>query len=219
MALLSGAGEALWRQKALQAEVRSAVGEAWRDEDRVFATRDGGGLNITNAERAFRRIRERAVVRDLPPHSLRHATASILRDAGVPPAVAAKMMGHSVAISARHMPTCWWRPRGTRRAKRTSGWRGSEARHRRPPRSRQRRAGRGADDGPCSRPGWPPAVLPRCCRQGAAEGLPGGQCCQSCCQMRRRPPFCSGAPSVSLLCPLACCWCALEDLNPRPTDP
>ncbi len=173
MALLSGAGEALRRQKALQAEVRSAAGEAWRDEDRVFATRDGGGLNITNAGRAFRRIQERAGVRDLPPHSLRHATASILRGAGVPPAVAAKMMGHSVAISARHMPTCWWRPRGTRRAKRTSGWRGSEARHRRPPRSRQRRAGRGADDGPCSRPGWPPAVLPRCCRQGPRRGFLG----------------------------------------------
>jgi integrase len=48
--------------------------------------------------RAFRRIRERAGVRGLPPHSLRHATASILLAAGVPVAVAAKMMGHSVAM-------------------------------------------------------------------------------------------------------------------------
>ena len=98
MALLGGAVEALRRQKALQAEARLAAGEVWRDEDRVFATRDGGGLNASNVDRAFRRIRERASVRGLPPHSLRHATASILLAAGVPPAVAAKMMGHSVAM-------------------------------------------------------------------------------------------------------------------------
>jgi integrase len=98
LALLGGAVEALRRQKAQQAEARLAAGEAWRDEDRVFSTRDGGGLIASNVNRTFRRIRERAGVRNLPPHSLRHATASILLAAGVPVAVAAKMMGHSVAM-------------------------------------------------------------------------------------------------------------------------
>ena len=98
MALLAGAVEALRRQRALQAEARLAAGGAWRDEDRAFATRDGGGLNASNVDRAFRRIRERAGVRDLPLPSLRHAPASILLAAGVPVAVGAKMMGHSVAM-------------------------------------------------------------------------------------------------------------------------
>ena len=98
LALLGGAVEALRRQRVMQAAARQAAGEAWRDQDRVFSTRDGGGLNASNVNRTFRRIRERAGVRNLPPHSLRHATASILLGAGVPVAVAAKMMGHSVTM-------------------------------------------------------------------------------------------------------------------------
>jgi len=50
------------------------------------------------AYHVFARIRRRAEVRPLPPYSLRHAAASILLGAGVPVAVAAKMMGHSVTM-------------------------------------------------------------------------------------------------------------------------
>ena len=97
-ALLGGAVEALQRQRTLQAKARLAGGEAWRDEDYVFSTRTGTGLDSPFVRDVFRRARERAGVRALPPHSLRHATASILLAAGVPVAVAAKMMGHSVAM-------------------------------------------------------------------------------------------------------------------------
>ncbi len=114
MALLSGAVAALRRQRAQQAEIQLASGKGWRDEGRVFATRGGGGMNIGTVDRAFRRIRDKAneqackeigkdpgvdrIIPKLPLHSLRHATASILLGAGVPVAVAAKMMGHSVAM-------------------------------------------------------------------------------------------------------------------------
>jgi integrase len=98
IALLGGAVEALRRQRALQAATRLAAGDAWRDEDRVFSTGTGHGLDGGNVERAFRRVRERAGVRRLPLHSLRHARASILLVAGVPVAVAAKMLGHSVTL-------------------------------------------------------------------------------------------------------------------------
>jgi integrase len=89
---------ALRGQWAMQAEERAAAGEAWSAEDRVFATKTGAGLDENNVGRAFRRVRERAGVRPLPFHSLRHATASILLASGVHVAVAAKMMGHSVAM-------------------------------------------------------------------------------------------------------------------------
>ena len=97
-ALLGGAVEALQQQRTLQAKARLAGGEAWRDEDYVFSTRTGTGLSSSYVRDVFRRVRARTDVRDLPPHSLRHATASILLAAGVPVAVAAKMMGHSVAM-------------------------------------------------------------------------------------------------------------------------
>jgi integrase len=98
MALLSGATDALRAQRSQQAEARLAAGPAWRDEGLIFTTRTGAGLSGNNVDRAFRRVRDRAGVRTLPLHSMRHATASILLGAGVPVAVAAKMMGHSVAM-------------------------------------------------------------------------------------------------------------------------
>lgn len=98
MALLRGAVEALRDQQAKQAQTRLAAGAAWQEEGLVFTTRVGRGLSDNNVDRAFRRVRTRAGVRGLPLNSMRHATASILLGSGVPVAVAAKMMGHSVAM-------------------------------------------------------------------------------------------------------------------------
>ena len=96
--LLERAVAALRRQHALQAEEKLQAGAAWRDQGLVFTTHTGGALDMHNVDRAFRRVRERAGVRNLPLYSMRHATASILLGAGVPVAVAAKMMGRSVTM-------------------------------------------------------------------------------------------------------------------------
>jgi len=95
---LPQAMEHLQRQKAQQAEERLRAGENWRDLDLVFAAQDGGPLNTANVDYVFRRVRQRAGVRPLPLYSMRHATASILLGAGVPVAVAAKMLGHTVDL-------------------------------------------------------------------------------------------------------------------------
>lgn len=97
-ALTTPASEALRARQSAQATDRAAAGDRWRDQNWVFTTMTGSGLDANNVNRAFRRIRERAGVGPLPVHSLRHATASILLGSGVPLAVAAKMMGHSVAL-------------------------------------------------------------------------------------------------------------------------
>ena len=86
------------RQKAQQAQERLQAGAGWTDEGLVFAAENGHPLRLRNVDRAFRRIRERAGVRPLPTYSLRHATAAILLAAGADVGVAAKMMGHSVAM-------------------------------------------------------------------------------------------------------------------------
>ena len=90
---------ALREQRALQAqEAGSDMAPSWSREGWVFSTSSGGALQSNNVDRAFRRVRARAGVPALPLHSLRHATASVLLAAGVPVPVAAKMLGHSVAM-------------------------------------------------------------------------------------------------------------------------
>jgi len=97
-AMLPQAVADLRRQKAQQAQERLHAGGDWTDEGLVFAAENGRALRLSNVDRAFRRIRKRAGVRPLPPYSLRHATAAILLAAGADVGVAAKMMGHSVAM-------------------------------------------------------------------------------------------------------------------------
>lgn len=90
--------EALRNPQADQARERLLAGDRWHEGGLAFATQWGTRLAQENVRRALRRIRQAAAVRDLPGHSLRHATASILLASGVPVAVAAKMMGHSVTL-------------------------------------------------------------------------------------------------------------------------
>ena len=92
-ALLPQAVEDLKRQRAHQ---RLRAGDTWQDQGLVFAADNGNPLRVSSIDRAFERVRERAGVRPLPLYSMQHASASILLAAGVPVAVAAKVMGHSV---------------------------------------------------------------------------------------------------------------------------
>lgn len=94
-ALLPQAIDDLTRHTMQQGEDRLRAGQNWRDRGAVFATAAGGPLQTSNVDRVFVRVRERTEVRPLPLSSLRHASASILLNSGVPVAVAAKMMGHS----------------------------------------------------------------------------------------------------------------------------
>lgn len=97
-AMLPQAVEDLRRQRAQQSRERLEAGGDWAGLDLVFAAQNGQPMRTSGVDRAFRRIRERAGVRPLPLYSMRHAAASILLAAGVPVAVAAKMMGHSVTL-------------------------------------------------------------------------------------------------------------------------
>ena len=96
---------ALRQQQALQTEdARSASAAPRSKADWVFSTGSAGSLESGNVSPAFRRVRARAGARNLPLHSLRHASASILPAAGVTVPVAAKMLGHSVAMFTETYP-------------------------------------------------------------------------------------------------------------------
>jgi integrase len=70
-----------------------------RDGDYVFTTSARSGAPITQDNfrpRGVQRAAEDAGLGKINPHDLRHTTASMLKKAGVPDAVAAKMLGHTI---------------------------------------------------------------------------------------------------------------------------
>ena len=112
--ILPQAAEDLRRQQTWQEEAWRSAGERWQETGAVFTDADGACLRTATVQRTFCRVRDRAnakacedahrdptrtrLIPELPLYSLRHAAASILLNAGVPPAMAAKIMGHSVDI-------------------------------------------------------------------------------------------------------------------------
>jgi integrase len=96
IALGEQAVEALRLQSRRQKELRLAQGPAWRAGDQVFSGQEGGRLtpNRLNATQ-WTLIRARAGLSGLRLHDLRHAHATLLALAGVPPRIAQARMGHS----------------------------------------------------------------------------------------------------------------------------
>lgn len=101
ISLPSVAVAVLRAHKAHQLEERMAVGH-WADNDLVFCTGVGTPLTRRNITRDFKAALRRA---GLPSairfHDLRHARATLMLRAGVPPKVASGRLGHgSIAITA-----------------------------------------------------------------------------------------------------------------------
>ncbi|MFI0410247.1 tyrosine-type recombinase/integrase [Actinomadura sp. 3N508] len=71
------------------------AGDSWLETGLVFTTRNGGPIEPRNLSRAFERISERANLRRIRLHDLRHLTATLLKKLGVPPRDAAAILGHA----------------------------------------------------------------------------------------------------------------------------
>jgi integrase len=79
---------------------RLAAGPVWQESGFVFTRPDGGPLRPVTVSKVFR-VASRALGHNLSFHSLRHAAASYLLDAGVPLIVVAGRLGHDPAETAR----------------------------------------------------------------------------------------------------------------------
>ncbi len=93
-------GVLLAHQLQQQAE-RATWGDAYVDQDLVFAKENGEPLHPEYATRHFQYLARKAGLRQVRLHDLRHGSASLQLAAGIPIAVVSKRLGHSsIAITS-----------------------------------------------------------------------------------------------------------------------
>ena len=86
----------LKRHKARQNEQRLSAGSHWEDHDLIFASAVGTPLNPTNLIRkSFRPLLEKAGLRRVRFHDLRHSTATLLFAGREHPKNVQQLLGHS----------------------------------------------------------------------------------------------------------------------------
>jgi integrase len=96
VALTQQALEALRAHRAAQAAERLRAGSGWQDNGHVFTTEAGAPLDPSNVTKWVRSL---GITDDhgrrIHPHVLRHSTATVLLEAGVPIPVVGELLGHS----------------------------------------------------------------------------------------------------------------------------
>ena len=93
--LLQLASDVLEIRVTAQAADRLELGRAWQDNGLIFTTRTGRPIEPRNLVRSFRRICDANGLRVIKLHHLRHTTATLLKNLGVPARDAQLILGHS----------------------------------------------------------------------------------------------------------------------------
>jgi integrase len=86
---------ALQRRVANQQRERHRAGVCWHESDLVFTTGWGTPIHPRNDYRSFQRLVEKAGLRRVRLHDLRHTAASLLLAQDVAPRVVMEILGHS----------------------------------------------------------------------------------------------------------------------------
>ncbi|HAA89941.1 MAG: Integrase family protein [Thermoanaerobacterales bacterium 50_218] len=92
---------ALREHKKRQAEERLRFGAGWNPENLVFCTRNGRRYCHECIIQIFDRLIEKAGVKRIRIHDLRHTHATLLLKHGVPPKVVAERLGHDVSVTMK----------------------------------------------------------------------------------------------------------------------
>jgi integrase len=93
--LLPVAQDMLDLRHQAQAADRQELGRAWQDNGLIFTTKTGRPVEPRNLVRSFHRICAAYELRDIKVHHLRHTTATLLKNLGVPARDAQIILGHS----------------------------------------------------------------------------------------------------------------------------
>lgn len=84
---------------------RVSLGSAWTDTGLVFTTRTGRPVEPRNLVRSFARICDDNGLRKIRLHAIRHTTASLLKDLGVPARDAQIILGHAHVTTTQQIYT------------------------------------------------------------------------------------------------------------------
>lgn len=96
IALTDIAVDALRRHHEQQGIQRAAAGDQWHDHDLVFAASNGNPLNPSNIHtRSFRPLLQRAGLKQIRFHDLRHTAATLLLAQNEHPKLVQELLGHS----------------------------------------------------------------------------------------------------------------------------
>jgi integrase len=81
------------------------LGHAWTDTGLIFTTRTGRPVEPRNLVRSFARICDSNGIRRIRVHTLRHTTASLLKQLGVPARDTQVILGHAHATTTQQIYT------------------------------------------------------------------------------------------------------------------
>ncbi|MBT2377562.1 site-specific integrase, partial [Streptomyces sp. ISL-111] len=87
--------DSLKSHRERQEEERNATNVGWKDSGLIFTTPTGGPLDPANMTRRFGRLLDRAGLRRIRFHDLRHSTATLLLEQGVDLVVIKELLGHA----------------------------------------------------------------------------------------------------------------------------
>jgi integrase len=103
--LIGLAKDALTARMEAQEADRAKLGRAWTDTGLVFTTRTGRPIEPRNLVRSFARICEDGGIRKIRVHALRHTTAKLLKDLGVPARDTQTILGHAHVSTTQQIYT------------------------------------------------------------------------------------------------------------------
>ena len=84
------------RNQRTRLELEKAVaGERWQEHNLIFPSTVGTPMGASNLLKDFKKQLEKAKLRDIRFHDLRHTAASLMLNYGVPVLVVSKILGHS----------------------------------------------------------------------------------------------------------------------------
>jgi len=84
------------RNQRARLEIEKAVaGDRWQEHNLIFPSTVGTPMGASNLLKDFKKQLERAKLREIRFHDLRHTAASLMLNHGIPVLVVSKILGHS----------------------------------------------------------------------------------------------------------------------------